>query len=124
VIEDEDALREVTVRMLSRNGYKVLSASGGSSALDVVRAHEGTIDLLITDVVMPVMLGSEVAERIRGLRPRIRVLFISGYAQKILGSRGTLDADVELLEKPFSEAGLLVRVRQVIDADPVPAEVV
>jgi PAS domain S-box-containing protein len=116
VVEDEAALREVTVRMLRRHGYQVLSASGGLDALDVVGGYEAAIDLLITDVVMPGILGREVAKEITAIRPNIRVLFISGYAQTVLGSQGTLDAGVELLEKPFSELGLLARVRGIIDA--------
>jgi YesN/AraC family two-component response regulator len=74
------------------------------------------IDLVITDVVMPEMLGKEVAERVKSIRPGIRFLFISGYAQTVLGSQGTLDPGVELLEKPFSAAQLIAKVREVLDS--------
>jgi PAS domain S-box-containing protein len=114
LVEDEDALREVTARMLTRNGYRVLSAAGGAEAIEAATNHE-EIDLLITDVVMPHMLGREVATRVVELRPNVGVLFISGYAQPVLGSRGTLDAGVALLEKPFAESALLDKVQAVID---------
>ena len=74
-----------------------------------------TIDLLLTDVVMPEMLGNEVAVRVRAVRPGLPVLYMSGYAQPVLATQGALDPDVDLLEKPFSEAALLTRVRDAID---------
>jgi PAS domain S-box-containing protein len=116
VVEDEDALREVTRRILARNGYQVITAARGAEALQVMTAPGPAIELLVTDVVMPEMLGTEVAERARALRPGIRVLYISGYAQTVLGSQGTVDADVVLLEKPFSEPQLLAHVREVLDS--------
>jgi PAS domain S-box-containing protein len=117
VVEDENAMRDVTGRILARNGHEVLTAGSGVEALALVEEYGGVIDLLITDVVMPGMLGKEIAERIRQLRPGIRVLYISGYAQPVLASRGTLDEGVTLLEKPFSEPALLLKVREVLDAD-------
>jgi PAS domain S-box-containing protein len=114
VVEDEDALREVTERMLSRHGYSVLTAADGPQALDLVAHHQGDIDLLLSDVVMPKMLGREVAERVRELQPGVQVLYISGYARPVLGSQGTLEAEVALLEKPFSEPALLNKVREVL----------
>jgi CheY-like chemotaxis protein len=116
VVEDEELMLEVTTRILERNAYHVLSASGGQEALDVTASHDGVIDLLLTDVVMPRMLGKEVAERVRALRPGIRVLYMSGYARPVLGERGTLDPGVLLIDKPFSEAKLLAKVREVLDA--------
>jgi CheY-like chemotaxis protein len=116
VVEDEDALREVTRRILERGGYKVLTAARGSDALELAADAGREIDLVITDVVMPEMLGKEVAERVKSIRPGIRFLFISGYAQTVLGSQGTLDPGVELLEKPFSAAQLIAKVREVLDS--------
>jgi PAS domain S-box-containing protein len=115
VVEDEDAMREVTRRILARNGYEVIVAAGGREAIAAANAHEANIDLLITDVIMPHMLGKEVAENITVLRPRARVLYMSGYAQPILASQGTLDPGVTLIEKPFSEQLLLAKVREVLD---------
>jgi signal transduction histidine kinase len=117
VVEDEEAMREVTRRILARNGHEVLVASSSLNALEIAAEYEGTIHLLVTDVVMPQMLGKEVAERVVGLRPDIRVLYMSGYAQPVLASQGTLDAGVELVEKPFTEAGLMTKVREVLDAE-------
>ncbi|MCU1451573.1 MAG: putative multi-sensor signal transduction histidine kinase [Acidimicrobiales bacterium] len=117
VVEDEDAMREVTRRILARNGYDVLTAAGGTEAMALANAREDDIDLLLTDVVMPNMLGKEVATRLVALRPGLRVLYMSGYAQPVLASKGTLDAGVNLLEKPFFEPVLLARVREVLDVE-------
>jgi PAS domain S-box-containing protein len=116
VVEDEEALREVTDRMLRRNGYQVLVAASGPEAERIIREHDGEIHLLVTDVVMPHMLGREVAERVRAMRPDIGVLYMSGYAEPVLASQGRLDAGVVLLEKPFAEADLLAKVAQVLNA--------
>ena len=107
VVEDEAALREVTRRIFSRNGYKVITAASGPEALGIARSHPGDIHLLVTDVVMPQMLGKEVAESMRLIKPGIEVIFMSGYARPVLASQGRLDPGVALVEKPFSEAALL-----------------
>jgi PAS domain S-box-containing protein len=115
VVEDEEAMREVTRRILTRNGYQVITAAGGSEAIELAVARPADLHLLITDVIMPRMLGKEVAERVRELCPQIRVLYMSGYAHPVLASQGTLDAGVTLIEKPFSEDSLLEKVRAVLD---------
>jgi CheY-like chemotaxis protein len=115
VVEDEEAMREVTRRILTGKGHEVLVASSGPNALEIAANYEGTIDLLLTDLVMPQMLGKEVAERVVALRPGIRVLYMSGYAQPIVASQGTLDEGVELLKKPFTRAALMTKVRDVLD---------
>jgi PAS domain S-box-containing protein len=115
VVEDEPAMREVTRRILGRNGYEVLLAETPLNALELAGNHDGPIDLLLTDVVMPKMLGKDVAERVRTLRPEVKVLFMSGYARPVLARGGTLEPGVTLLEKPFSELVLLAAVRQVLD---------
>ena len=116
VVEDEEALREVTRRILSRNGYQVLTAASGPDALKTAEHADCYIHLLLTDVIMPHMLGKELAIKIREARPAIRVLYMSGYAQPVLASQGTLDPGVTLVEKPFSERDLLEMVREVLDA--------
>jgi signal transduction histidine kinase len=115
IVEDEAALREVTKRILARNGYQVITAGSGPEALAVAVAHPGAIHLLVTDVVMPQMLGKEVAERMRAIKPDIEVLFMSGYARPVLASQGRLDPNVALVEKPFSEASLLAMAGQVLN---------
>ena len=115
VVEDEAALRDVAGRILSGAGYRVLAADGGNQALELAALHEGAIDLLVSDVVMPGMLGKELAERLTGVRPDTRVLFMSGYAQPVLASQGTLEPGVVLLEKPFTATDLLSAVRKRLD---------
>ena len=115
VVEDEAPLREVTKRIFARNGYHVITAASGPEAIEIVRAYQGDIHLLVTDVVMPQMLGKELAAEILAIKPDIGVLFISGYAQPVLTSQGMLDPDAALLEKPFSEAGLMDKVAQVLN---------
>jgi len=115
VVEDEAALREVAGRILSGAGYHVLAAECGATALELAARHEGVIDLLVSDVVMPGMLGKELADRLTGVRPDTRVLYMSGYAQPVLHSQGTLDPGVSLLEKPFTAGDLLAAVRRRLD---------
>jgi len=115
VVEDEEALREVTERIFTRSEYQVITAANGVEAITLASTHDGEIHLLITDVVMPKMLGKEVAERIREIRPDIAVLFMSGYAQPVLASQGRLDPGVALVDKPFSSAELLAKAGQVLN---------
>jgi two-component system, cell cycle sensor histidine kinase and response regulator CckA len=114
VVEDEAALRAVTERIFARNGYRVITAADGPEALRAARDHPSEIDLLITDVVMPGMLGQDVAEQVRAIEPGVAVLFMSGYAQPVLTSQGRLDPNVALIEKPFSAPDLLVKAGQVL----------
>jgi PAS domain S-box-containing protein len=113
IVEDEDAIREVTRRILVRAGYYVLTCASGVEAIAMVEGYPGQIDLLVTDVIMPQMLGREVATRVQALRPGTPVLFMSGYAQPVLGS--TLGEETMLLEKPFSAQLLLEKVREVLE---------
>ena len=115
VVEDEAALREVTRRILARNGYQVITAASGPEALDIAREHQGEIHLLVTDVVMPHMLGKEVAEQVLLIKPGTEVLYMSGYARPVLSSQGRLEPGVALVEKPFSEADLLAKAGQVLN---------
>ena len=115
VVEDEEAIREVTARILARNGFGVLTAAGGADAMRAVDEHPGSIDLLLTDVVMPQMTGKEVAAALTARVPGLPVLYMSGYAHPALTSQGTLEAGVTLIEKPFSEQQLLAKIRDVLD---------
>jgi PAS domain S-box-containing protein len=118
VVEDEEALRDVTARILTRNGYRVLTAASGAEAFKTAEHSDQPIDLLLTDVIMPQMLGKELAAGVRDRYPDTRVLYMSGYAQPILASQGTLDLGVILVEKPFTEPDLLDHVGAVLDAPP------
>jgi CheY-like chemotaxis protein len=95
----------------------VITAPNGPEGLELAMHHRGTIDLLLTDVVMPYMHGPELAERIAASQPEIRVLYMSGYAQLMLGDGGTLKEGVMLLEKPFTEPVLLAKVEQALQRE-------
>jgi PAS domain S-box-containing protein len=118
VVEDEAALREVTRRMLVRNGYRVIVAANGQEAIAAAQGSAERIDGLVTDVIMPGMQGKEVAERISELQPGIRILFMSGYTQGLLGAQGVLEPGVNLIAKPFTEATLLKGVREITRSQP------
>jgi PAS domain S-box-containing protein len=115
IVEDEEALREVTERIFTTNGYHVITAPSGAAAVELAARYAGDIHLLLTDVVMPNMLGKEAAERIRQLKPDIEVLYMSGYAQPVLASQGRLDPDVNLIEKPFSASSIIEKAGRVLN---------
>jgi hypothetical protein len=117
VVDDEDALREVTRRILTRSGYTVLTASSGVQAIEIASSYEAPIDLLLTDVIMPTMQGPTVASRVRELRADIRVLFMSGHAHPVLEAESVLGTDFLLVEKPFDRAMLLESVQAVLERD-------
>ncbi|MDY3557942.1 GAF domain-containing protein [Gemmata sp. JC673] len=114
--EDEDGLRRLAKMVLQRAGYTVLEARHGGEALHLCERHDGPIHLLATDVVMPSMGGRQAAERLRVLRPEMRVLFLSGYTDDTVVRHGVLEADVAFLQKPFSPDALVQKVREVLDA--------
>jgi PAS domain S-box-containing protein len=114
VVEDEDDLREATKRIFACAGYHVIAAASGPEAIEIARTHDGPIHLLVTDIVMPHMLGTEAAKRIRAIKPGAAVLYMSGYAWPVHASQGRLDPDVALVEKPFSDADLLVQAGQAL----------
>jgi PAS domain S-box-containing protein len=118
VVEDSDDLREIVDRILTKSGYQVMIAANGPDALDMARDFTGHIDLLLTDVIMPQMNGSELAPRLIASRPDLRVLYMSGFAQPALGVTGTLEPGVALLDKPFTEPALLARVREALAEKP------
>jgi CheY-like chemotaxis protein len=122
LVEDETHLRRLARQYLETQGYKVLEAEDGAAALQIVDGYRGTIDLLLTDVVMPGMNGRELATNIAKLLPDMRVLYMSGYSENAVGHDGTLDAGVNLLQKPFSLPALRDRVREVLDSERTPLE--
>jgi len=114
VVEDEASLRELTSRILVRSGYQVCVVASGSEAVRQASDPAQPIDLLLTDVVMPEMLGNEVAAQVAEIRPGVPALFMSGYAQPILDTHGIPAPHYDILEKPFTEAALLTRVRRAL----------
>ncbi len=113
--EDEDSVRAVAAAALERHGYRVLSAPDGEAALLIARQYGQTIDLLLTDAVMPRMNGRELAEKVALIRPAIRVLFASGYTDDALLLHGIRTDELSFLQKPFAAVDLLRRVRSVLD---------
>jgi hypothetical protein len=116
VVEDYGDLRELFEEILSGAGYQVLTAGDGNEALAVARAHKGTIDILLTDIVMPNMLGPDLSRELRAVRPNMRVLFMSGHAQPVFTGASPLPHGSTLLQKPFMEAELLQKVGDVLAA--------
>jgi signal transduction histidine kinase/ActR/RegA family two-component response regulator len=116
LVEDEEPLREVVRRALEGRGYRVLAAGGADEALRLARAADRSIDLLVTDVVMPGLGGAELARELERLQPGIRVLFTSGYTDDEVVRQGVRAAAVRFLAKPFTQAELAWSVRAVLDA--------
>jgi len=118
LVEDEATVRELTQQYLQAQGYTVFEAAEPNTALQISRAHSGPIHLLLTDVIMPGMNGRELAQRITASRSETRVLYMSGYSENTIAHNGTLDAGINLLQKPFTLPALRVRVRQVLESPP------
>jgi two-component system cell cycle sensor histidine kinase/response regulator CckA len=114
VVEDQKDVRGLAMAILESLGYRALSAADGPAALALAAVHEGPIDLLLTDVVLPGMNGQQVAERLKLLRPGIAVLFTSGYSQDVIAHRGVLDREVAYIPKPYSPRDLATKVREVL----------
>ena len=122
LVEDDPAVRAVVRDTLRRQGYTVLVASDALSALRVEAATPGSIDLLVTDVVMPGMSGRALADQLQEFRPGLRVLFISGYADNAVLRHGVLEPGLNYLQKPFTPEQLARKVRDVLDAQVTPSE--
>ncbi|HET7378793.1 MAG TPA: ATP-binding protein, partial [Gaiellales bacterium] len=118
VVEDAAPLRAVAKQVLERQGYTVLEAPDGATALRVAEQYHGTIHLVLTDVVMPGLSGREVAEALTRLRPEIQVLYASGYTDDSVVRHGILESGMAFLQKPFTPDGLSRKVREVLDASP------
>jgi PAS domain S-box-containing protein len=114
LVEDEDQVRQAAKRILERAGYTVLAAASGSEALRLSSAHLAPIDLLLTDMVMPNMSGSELAARFRELRPKASTAFMSGYAEDAVLRRVVFEPGTVFVEKPFTPEGLTTKVRQAL----------
>ncbi|HXZ41331.1 MAG TPA: ATP-binding protein [Terriglobales bacterium] len=115
LVEDESTVRELTQQYLQAQGYTVFEAADPNIALQISRAHSGPIHLLLTDVIMPGMNGRELAQHITSARAETRVLYMSGYSENAIAHNGTLDAGINLLQKPFTLPALRARVRQALD---------
>ena len=115
LVEDETMVRTLAQRSLQRSGYHVLVASHGEEALSVALQHQGTIHLLLTDVVMPIMGGKETADRLQLQRPALKVLYMSGYTDDTIAQHGVLCPGTQFLHKPFIPDALTRKVRESLD---------
>jgi PAS domain S-box-containing protein len=115
VVEDSDQILALANRILSRQGYEVLVAANGTEGLEKIKAHDGRVHLILTDVVMPDMNGRELFEKASSLCPSLKVLYMSGYSGDVLSQRGVLENGIEVISKPFSVSDLSAKVRAVLD---------
>ena len=122
VVEDEQAVRDLTVKMLRKLGHTVLAAADGVEAIEIAKSHAGPIALLLTDVVMPNMSGRQVADELLRLRPELKVLYLSGYTDNTVVHHGVLEDGVEFLPKPFSRETLANKIRDVLGSSPLADE--
>ncbi len=115
LVEDDEEVRHVALRILRNNGYRVLEAVNGADALRVCEAEGAPVDLVVTDIVMPEMGGSELAERIREAQPDARILFTSGFTEDAAVRQSFLHSGESFIEKPFTPASLAKKAREVLD---------
>ena len=115
LVEDEELVRLMLVEVLKAAEYNVLDARHGADALTLAEHHKGPIDLLVTDMTMPGFSGSELAKRLAGPRPKMRVLFISGYSDVEAAQLGKVNQPVQFLQKPFHPDAFLTKTRQILD---------
>jgi CheY-like chemotaxis protein len=115
LVEDENDVRQLILRILQERGYTVLVAADGQEAMQIAEQHQGPIDLLVTDVVMPGMDGQEVATAICSRFPQVKVLYLSGYTDDAVVRHGVLREKVAFLQKPFSPLSLATKVRDVLE---------
>jgi len=118
LVEDDDQVRTVAHDILRRSGYQVIAARHAGEALLHSEDHLGTIDLLLSDVVMPQMNGPALAKRLVQSRPNMKVIFMSGYMDDSIVRHGVLSARAAFLQKPITPETLTTKVRQVLDVEP------
>jgi two-component system, cell cycle sensor histidine kinase and response regulator CckA len=117
VVEDDHSVRRLVRRVLQGGGYTVIEAASGVQALGLAQQREGSIDLVLSDILMPGMSGQKVVEGLRHHLPEVPVLFMSGYTEDAIQQHGELERDTYFIEKPFSPEGLSRRVREILDAE-------
>jgi CheY-like chemotaxis protein len=118
VVEDEAAVRMLVRGVLESNGYRVLEARHGAEALLICDEHKDPIHLLMTDVIMPEMSGTQLAERVSAQRPEMKTLYMSGYTDKAIVHHGVLESGADFLQKPFTPDTVVRKVRAVLDGNP------
>jgi two-component system cell cycle sensor histidine kinase/response regulator CckA len=114
LVEDDSSVRAVVRRTLQSNGYNVVEAGNAGDAVRLAEEYRGTIDFMITDLIMPETSGRDLAQTISALRPGIKVLYMSGYSDNTVLQRGMVSSDMEFIAKPFTQDRLLEKIRQVL----------
>ncbi len=114
LIDDEQSVRSIVTKILQRASYKVLEADSGEAALKIVESHAGRIDLVVTDLHMPGLTGPEAAKKLAAVRPGLKVLFMSGYAEQDVVARTGVSEGANFLHKPFSGQELAKAVKAAI----------
>jgi two-component system, cell cycle sensor histidine kinase and response regulator CckA len=122
LVEDEEQVRASVLNILKRQGYRVIAAQNAGEAFLLCESHQGVIDLLLTDVVMPQLSGPELAKRLAATRPEMKILCMSGYADDSIVRHGVLEADVAFLQKPFTPTSLAGKVRELLDEELLPTK--
>jgi two-component system cell cycle sensor histidine kinase/response regulator CckA len=114
VVENEDAVRRLTVSILEAHGYLTLEAASGSQAKAVVERHKDPIHLIFTDVILPGITGPELARQLKARMPAAKVLYVSGYPEAAIASYGIVAGDAAFIQKPYSPDLLVARVREIL----------
>ena len=116
VVEDEEVIRTLAQRVLTEKGYRVLAARHGEEALALCESHPGAIDLVLTDMIMPQMGGRQFIDALPKKRSEIKILYMSGYTDRMVQEHGLLKEGYHFLQKPFTPQDLVVRIRELLDA--------
>ncbi|MBI3722612.1 response regulator, partial [bacterium] len=116
LVEDDESVRSLVQTVLAQQGYAVIEATTGNDALRLWQESGSDVDLVVTDVVMPEMGGDSLVKQLRAVHPKVRVLFMSGYTQSGIVKHGVLVPETEFIQKPFTPASLMQKVRAVLDA--------
>ena len=115
VVEDEPTVKNIVIKVLRTLGYNVLAAESGAGALELVREPSPSIDLLLTDIIMPNMNGRKLADELHKLCPKARVLYTSGYTESLIAHHGVLDEDIQFIGKPYTPQALAAKLREILD---------
>jgi DNA-binding NtrC family response regulator len=115
VVEDDFPVRQLVIEMLTMTGYKVLEAHCGEQAIEHYKVHQNTINLVLTDVVMPEMSGKKLVEHLNNIHPCKKVLYMSGYTGNEIDNQGLLEPDIHFIQKPFTPSDLITKIRFILD---------
>ena len=115
LVEDNEQVRNLAQLILKKQGYNVIVSQNSEEALSLLEAHEGLVDILLTDIVLPGMNGRELYEIAVQSKPQLKVLFMSGHSDDVIAHRGVLDEGIQFIQKPFSVQKLAAKMREVMD---------